>query len=137
MPELLKERMQAARALAGFLATPTGRRVFATNGYHSGKDVLLAISEEPIESVLNRVTTYSPPVVVAVWFEEEKQLDFVELSPGQERAFLKGDQFGGHATIGMLLRLMDTEKKKSITFRLTEWNTYMAKGFDRTLAGIA
>jgi hypothetical protein len=124
----LRERTRAAAALGRFVGTAAGRSLMLSNGYTPAMETVIALPDDTISDVMDRVTAYKPPVLVAVWRETNDKFTFIHVAPGQELSAGSGDQFSGKATIGMLAELMDKQESGRLRFKLTEWAGYEARG---------
>jgi hypothetical protein len=113
-------RLRAGAALARNLGKSEIRKSFATNGYDSGQEIIVVLDSDRVGDVFERVSGYSPPVTVAIYFEATKTMKFVTLEPGM----LKDppmEQIGANSTIGMLYEYLERLKRRSTSVRLTEW----------------
>ncbi|WP_433230534.1 hypothetical protein ACQP2H_01150 [Micromonospora sp. CA-248260] len=128
MPDL-RERLKAGAALGRFVGTAEGRQHMRNNGYRPEWQIVLALPNDPIRDVLARAQTYKPPVVLAVWFEDKGRFGFCNVEPNKEVKPGSGDQFGGTATVGMLLELLDQQTKGELRFGLKDWSGFGARGF--------
>lgn len=115
-------RLKAGATLARTLASRETRDTFKANGHTSGQEILLALDTDSIGTVLRRAMDYTPPVIVAVYFEAANQVKFMTLVPGESPGLLNED-IGVTATIGMLYEYMDKAKRRGISIRLTEWTS--------------
>lgn len=74
--------------------------------FKPGATVVIALDDELTADVLARVTSYSPPVMLAVYFPESERLELVTLNPSQrseqapEEDLVKAKR---NSTIGMVV----------------------------------
>ncbi|MEV0004340.1 hypothetical protein AB0H28_18945 [Micromonospora sp. NPDC050980] len=132
MPDL-RERLKAGAALGRFVGTVKGRQYMRENGYRPDWKIVVALPDDPIRDVLDRAQVYQPPVVLAVWFEDKGRFGFCNVVPNKEVTPGSGDQFGGTATVGMLLALLDEQTKGELSFGLKDWSGFGARGFSPSL----
>jgi hypothetical protein len=95
-------RLRGGRVLARMLGSHEHREMFADNGYTNGQQIVLALADDLVVDVFDRVRQYPSPVTVAIFWPETERLTFSTF----EAAGWAGDDetfdVGSTVTIGML-----------------------------------
>lgn len=121
-------RLRAAAVLARALGEPAFRRSFQQSGYRSMQEIVIALDDDSVDSVLAKCHQFAPPVLICVFNEAQDQLKFLSAEPGHgEAAPQASNEVGRTSTIGMLLDYLEG-RGAPFTFRLT--TPADADGFD-------
>lgn len=112
-------RLRAAAVLARALGTPSFRYTFHQSGYQSTQQIVIALDDDSVESVLAKCHEFAPPVLICVFNESQDQLKFLSAEPGHGSAEQHGSsEVGRTSTIGMLLEYLE-RRGAPFTFRLS------------------